>query len=56
MEEPRTYQVLGQYESTEGLSQLSAKALERLHLGLSFLKLKLERSCHKEKNLVHATT
>lgn len=56
MEEPRTYQVLGQYESTEGLSQLPAKALERLDLGLRFLDLKLEGSCHKKKKLVHATT
>lgn len=56
MEEPRTYQGLGQYKSTGGLSQLSAKALERLDLDIRFLKLKLEGSCHKKKNLVHATT
>lgn len=41
--------------STEGLFQLSVKALERLDQGL-FLNLKLKGSCHKKKYLVHATT
>lgn len=54
MEEPRPEQVVGQYVSTEGLLQLSAKALESLDQGLSILNLKLERLCQKKKTLAHA--